>query len=329
MPSKHPTLAVVIPARNAQQTVAAAVRSAARHAKSGPDVVLVVDDGSTDDTASVASDAGAEVIRHPRSYGAAVARDTGARRAGTDAVAFLDADDRMVEGFPQAVRHTLVERPEASLLMGASVEQRGDGTVRRPPQWNARELAQPLWALAWHNRVPTSAAVVPGWAYKASGGFDPQATRSATAEDWDLWLRLALLGPFAAVGRVGAQRDVRDSSHSRRPEALDAMLQDGLSAVRRLAPRVAEEAPWFARVAAGHVLREAARRSLSAQRPDRALAEGLSALRSNPLDAESWLLTVTAAMPTELRTRLLELHALYQAERSAWLEARWKRGVTP
>ena len=44
----------------------------------GADMVIVVDDGSTDDTAGLAGDAGATVIRHGRSRGKAAAMETGA-----------------------------------------------------------------------------------------------------------------------------------------------------------------------------------------------------------------------------------------------------------
>ena len=79
-------VAVVIPARNEadriQDTVAAAT------GLPGVDLVIVVDDGSTDDTAVLAGEAGATVLRHSRRRGKAAAMETGA-----EAVRMLEATD--------------------------------------------------------------------------------------------------------------------------------------------------------------------------------------------------------------------------------------------
>jgi hypothetical protein len=84
-------VAVVIPARNEAERIAATVRAAAGIA--GVDTVLVVDDGSTDDTAGIAGAAGARTVRHPRNRGKAAAMTTGAAAApDADVLLFLDAD---------------------------------------------------------------------------------------------------------------------------------------------------------------------------------------------------------------------------------------------
>jgi glycosyltransferase involved in cell wall biosynthesis len=69
-------VAVVIPARNESDRIAATVRAAA--GLPGVDIVIVVDDGSTDGTAAAARDAGASVMRHARNRGKAAAMETGA-----------------------------------------------------------------------------------------------------------------------------------------------------------------------------------------------------------------------------------------------------------
>jgi hypothetical protein len=84
-------VAVVIPARNEAERIAATVAAAARIPS--VDTVLVVDDGSTDDTAAIASAAGAHTVRHPRSRGKAAAMSTGAAAMSVaEVLVFLDAD---------------------------------------------------------------------------------------------------------------------------------------------------------------------------------------------------------------------------------------------
>ncbi|GLU49863.1 glycosyltransferase family 2 protein [Nocardiopsis ansamitocini] len=72
----HGRVAVVIAARNEAQRIAATVRAAS--GLPGADLVIVVDDGSTDDTAAVATQAGARVFRHGRNRGKGAAMETGA-----------------------------------------------------------------------------------------------------------------------------------------------------------------------------------------------------------------------------------------------------------
>lgn len=94
------SVAVVIPAYNEADRVAATVAAAAT--LPGADVVVVVDDGSRDGTARVARQAGASVLRHARNRGKAAAMETGAeavrlldqREAGQAPrlLLFLDAD---------------------------------------------------------------------------------------------------------------------------------------------------------------------------------------------------------------------------------------------
>lgn len=84
-------LAVVIPAYNEATRIAAVVTDVLPYAAK----VIVVDDGSKDDTSEVARKAGAHVLRHPENCGAGAATMTGleaARLLGFDAAVTIDAD---------------------------------------------------------------------------------------------------------------------------------------------------------------------------------------------------------------------------------------------
>jgi len=83
-------LSIVIPAKNEAASIGTVV-SAAREA--WPDAeVIVVNDGSTDDTGEVAAAAGANLVTHPESLGNGAAVKAGARVAQGDIIAFMDGD---------------------------------------------------------------------------------------------------------------------------------------------------------------------------------------------------------------------------------------------
>ena len=84
------TLSIIIPAKNEAESIAGVV-STARQAH--PDAeIIVVDDGSEDDTASLAEGAGAKVLHHPESLGNGAAVKSGARAAKGEVLVFMDGD---------------------------------------------------------------------------------------------------------------------------------------------------------------------------------------------------------------------------------------------
>ncbi len=87
----EPRIAAVIPAYNAERIVAAAIESLQRQTVP-PAEIIVVDDGSQDDTSAVATRAGARVIRQ-ENRGPAAARNRGIAATTAEWIALLDADD--------------------------------------------------------------------------------------------------------------------------------------------------------------------------------------------------------------------------------------------
>lgn len=190
-----PDVSVVIPAYNRPAMLRRAVASAL--AQTHDDLeVLVVDDGSEDDLAAALADIADPrlcVMRHKVNRGASAARNTGIAHATAPFVAFLDSDDewlpRMVERQLRRFRSAAAE----TVLVYAGVRQ---VPPRRPPraQYPRGDLAQ---ALLVRNLIGgTSCVMARRDALMAIGGFDESLP---SAQDWDLYIRLARLGPVEAV----------------------------------------------------------------------------------------------------------------------------------
>ena len=85
---KSPMISAIIPALNEEKTVGDLVKDALNYV----DEVIVVDDGSTDNTSDVAADAGAEVIKHKYNMGVAKAIVNGFEKGKGEILITLDAD---------------------------------------------------------------------------------------------------------------------------------------------------------------------------------------------------------------------------------------------
>lgn len=126
-------VAVVIPAWNEGSRITATVRAAST--LTGADVIVVVDDGSADDTAELAAAAGAHVVRHARNRGKAAAMETGA-----EAVRLIER----AAGEPQAA----VPGPRHLLFLDADLAESaaGAGPLLEPVRAGTADLAIAVFA---------------------------------------------------------------------------------------------------------------------------------------------------------------------------------------
>jgi len=127
--TEAPDVSVVIPAYNAAWCVAKAIESVL--VQEGADFeIIVVDDGSTDDTAAVLARYGDAIrVVRQRNQGLSAARNAGIRAAQGEFVAFLDADDWWLAGKlgqQLALMHT---RPELGFCSTAARVEDPDGRL--------------------------------------------------------------------------------------------------------------------------------------------------------------------------------------------------------
>ena len=137
---------IVIPAWNEAGSIADVIRELRGEL---PEVdVLVVDDGSTDDTSAIAAAAGATVTRLPYNLGVGGAMRLGyryGREHDYDVVIQLDADG---QHDPRYVPKLVDALDDADLVIGARFAGEGDYTVRGPRRWAMKMLSSVLSRLA-------------------------------------------------------------------------------------------------------------------------------------------------------------------------------------
>lgn len=202
---------MVLPCYNSAQYLGEALRSVEQQTRD-PHEVIVVDDGSTDDSADIAARFGASVVRQ-QNKGEGAARNAGLASATGDLVAWLDADDRWRSNHLETVGALLDREPAAAAAFGA-VQRFGSrnelikGYVQPGPPVHVLDEAFNDWL---HTTI---SSVVRTDVLRAVGGFD---VRERSAVDFDLWLRLSRDHCFVASHTVTAEWRMHPEQQSATP----------------------------------------------------------------------------------------------------------------
>lgn len=209
----NPTVSAVIPTYNRAHLIKAALESVFTQTHRVNEII-VVDDGSTDNTAGVIASLGASVryIRQENA-GPGAARNRGMREARSDFIAFLDSDDLWV---PQKVAlqlEMLRAHPVLDFIFGdmanftansdnAEAEIKNHGTHRYCVD-NAADLKELYECLVVDNTIPTPTVLYRRSCVERVGFFDQELR---IAEDLEYWLRVSLLCRCGFLNRVLAKR---------------------------------------------------------------------------------------------------------------------------
>jgi glycosyltransferase involved in cell wall biosynthesis len=191
-----PTVSVIIPTYN-RTTYLGQTLDSLRAQTYRDFEVIVIDDGSTDNTAAFIRSR-PETIRYfwQENAGPAAARNHGLREARGRFVAFLDSDDLWEPRFLEATTACLLGDPQIDVAFCRCVTIDDDGHVLRNHGKRSAvggDITAPLFASTFIS-TPTVLARLP--VIREENGFDPLLP---TNEDYDLWLRLSLRHRFGLV----------------------------------------------------------------------------------------------------------------------------------
>lgn len=209
--SSGSSVSIVIPVYNCRDYVAAAIESLLCQDHAALEVI-VVDDGSTDDTVDMIRPFGDRIrlIQQPNGgQSAALAR--GWSSASGELLGYLSADDLMRPACVSMAAKKLAERPDAVLAYPdfglVDAASRATGVVITPDYSEARLIGQ-------LHCLPGPGALFRRDAYDRTG---PWNASLHMLPDLDFFLRLALLGPFVRVPHVLADYRIHANATTYRP----------------------------------------------------------------------------------------------------------------
>ena len=135
-------ISVVIPAHNEEKAIGAVLDELIEVLEGPKYEIIVVDDGSTDDTAKIAQEKHVKLIQHPYNKGYGAAIKTGIKNATNDLIMIIDADG----SYPvKDVPKLLADANQYDLVVGARIgEEVKIQLYRRPAKWFLSKLANYL-----------------------------------------------------------------------------------------------------------------------------------------------------------------------------------------
>lgn len=193
-------VSVIIPTYNYSRFLADAIESALSQTYS-PIEVVVVDDGSTDDTATLVETRFSERVRYlfQSNQGLSAARNTGIREAGGDFVVFLDADDRLAPSMVEDSLGALATLGESFAIvanLARLIDEKGETLADRRafPEEDVEIHQIDLLVMSRFgaNLLARRDAVI------SAGGFDVSLK---ACEDRDLWIRVAAHHRIIRLGK--------------------------------------------------------------------------------------------------------------------------------
>jgi glycosyltransferase involved in cell wall biosynthesis len=303
-------VSVVIPTYNSGRFVTCAIDSVLAQT-TPPSQIVVVDDGSRDDTGErLAAYHGRVHYVRQANQGVSAARNRGVREATGEFVAFLDADDVWHPRKLELQMEAFARDPELGLVAADSF----DWPARAFPEVNAPGPL-PVEVVPWgrlvvRNYLGASSVVVRRALLERAGPFDAALQGP---EDRDLWLRVAELAPVAVLRLPLMGYRMVPGSVSKQAARCEAGM-------RRILEKVGERRGWkgewlLRRKARGYLSHSCAFIYDAAGKRGAALVKMLESFAWYPLPYRRSEVQVSLERPKRLAVILLRLLGLKGPDR--------------
>jgi glycosyltransferase involved in cell wall biosynthesis len=220
-------VSVIVPAYNAGMYLADALESVFAQ-DYRPLEVIVVDDGSTDDTRAVAMNYSQVRYLHQNNQGPPAARNTGLSNCKGDLIAFLDSDDLWVPGRLSMQAAYLEMHPLVGCVIGRMKNFLQEGTIR--PSWvEESTLTGDLTAYA------LGALLTCRWVLEAVGGFN---VSNNYTDDFDWLIRMKEANiPVEKVDEVLLFRRIHSGNLSHNQSGRDMKIHSRLRLLKEAIDR--------------------------------------------------------------------------------------------
>jgi len=185
-------ISIIIPVYNDAEHLFDCVSALKRSPRTDSEII-VVDDGSTDDTPRVAANMGVRVLMLPENSGPAAARNYGAQYARGEILLFVDADVVLAAGMIDRIEKVFQDQPELTAVFGSydaypeafGVVSQYRNLLHHFVHQNGHCEASTFWA---------GCGAIRRSVFEAIGGFDEKRYTTASIEDIELGYRLRNAG---------------------------------------------------------------------------------------------------------------------------------------
>lgn len=188
-----PLISVIIPTFNYARFLPEAIKSVQRQSE-GRWELIIVDDGSTDQTREIVIPHlkdGQIIYLYQKNRGLPAARNAGLAKARGDLIAFLDADDLYLPDKLAKQVSVLQRQPEYGLTYSDVRyfydDKKNQLFSRKYPRYYGNDSIKILQ----QNFIPSTSPLIRRECFDKAGFFNE---RSNFAEDWEMWIRMALVG---------------------------------------------------------------------------------------------------------------------------------------
>lgn len=186
-------ISVIIPTYNREASIVKAIESVLNQTYTIQEVI-VVDDGSTDNTEDVVHQIRDERVKFYKTYenhGAGAARNYGVKQAKCELIAFHDSDDEWLPDKIEKQVTYMETHPNVGLVYTAFTAYSSNDIFEFPPQFKENSHLYEgclLRILLMHNTVGTPTILMPKKIFDELNGFDEQMN---ALEDWEFAIRVA------------------------------------------------------------------------------------------------------------------------------------------
>lgn len=290
----QPLISVIIPSYNHADYVCQAVESAL--VQSYPHLeVIVVDDGSTDDTKERLVPFSNRIrYVHQRNQGLSAARNRGINEAQGEYIAFLDSDDAFHPRKLELQAAYLIAQPDIALVGTGMFSD--ESIVWCPVNTEQLQVSEiQLEAMAIKPRFAPSSVMAHRRCFQTVGMFD---TDLRSVEDRDMWLRIGTQFKMARLDLPLTWYRITPGSMSSHPERMEHFE---LLVLHRSLEFPQLKGKWTVRrQALSHCYRSSAYTFLAAGRPREAFVRLMQSIRQWP-----WFYSMDDDIPTLYRCRLM------------------------